>query len=112
MNCLRYDFDAYQGSTFVRDLRYQIDGEAINIEGYTARMSIRKSYNLPVEVSLTTGNQKLKISDTNLIEMELTAAETAALKAGRYLYDLELVNGNYVERILQGIFTVVAEVTK
>ena len=112
MDCLRYDFDVLQGATFARDLQYQIQGEPVDIEGYTARMRVRKSYELPVEVELTTANQKIVISDTNKIDLNLTAAETAAITAGRYLYDLELVNGDYVERILQGMFTVQAEVTK
>jgi hypothetical protein len=112
MDCLRYDFDVLQGSTFTRDLEYQIQGEPVNIEGYTARMKVRKSYELPVVVELTTANQKIVISDTNKIDLSLTAAETAAISAGRYLYDFELVNGDYVERILQGVFTVMAEVTK
>ena len=112
MDCLRYDFDVLQGATFARDLQYQIQGEPIDIEGYTARMKVRKSYDLPVEIELTTANGKIVISDTNKIDITLSAAETAALSSGRYLYDLELVNGDYVERILQGIFTVMAEVTK
>jgi hypothetical protein len=112
MDCLRYDFDVLQGATFARDLQYQIQGEPVDIEGYTARMKVRKSYDLPVEIELTTANGKIVISDTNKIDITLSAAETAALSSGRYLYDLELVNGDYVERILQGIFTVMAEVTK
>lgn len=112
MDCLRYDFDVLQGTTFARDLQYQIQGEPVDIEGYTARMKVRKSYDLPVEVELTTANGKITISNTNQIDINLTAADTAGIDAGRYLYDLELVNGDYVERILQGIFTVMAEVTK
>ena len=112
MDCLRYDFDVLQGTTFTRDLQYQIQGEPVDIEGYTARMKVRKSYDLPVEIEITTANGKIIISETNRIDISLTAAETAALSSGRYLYDLELVNGDYVERILQGIFTVMAEVTK
>ena len=112
MDCLRYDFDVLQGSTFVRDLEYQIQGEPVDIEVYTARMKVRKSYDLPVEIELTTANGKITISNTNQIDINLTATDTAGLDAGRYLYDLELVNGDYVERILQGIFTVMAEVTK
>jgi hypothetical protein len=112
MDCLRYDFDVLQGSTFARDLEYQIQGEPVDIEGYTAKMKVRKSYELPVEIELTTANQRIIISDTNRIDIQLTAAETASITAGRYLYDLELVNGDYVERILQGVFTVMAEVTK
>ena len=113
MNCQRYDFDVQQGATWFQQLAYEIDGEPVNIEAYSCRMNVRKSYDLPVEVELSTGNGKISITETNKINLELSATETAALIAGRYLYDIELVNlNNDVERILYGMFTVHAEVTK
>ena len=112
MNCQRYDFDVQQGATWFQQLAYEIDGEPVNIESYSARMKVRKSYDLPTVVELTTGNERIKIDETNKINIELTAALTAALVPGRYLYDVELVNGPDVERVLYGVFTVSAEVTK
>jgi len=48
------------------------------------------------------------------ITLTLTAAQTANVKAGRYVYDLELVRSNTltVERVVEGIVTVYPEVTK
>ena len=112
MNCQRYDFEIQQGATFHQQLEYEIDGEPFDITQWTARMQARKSYELPVVVSLTTENSRITITDTNKVDIELTAAQTAELVAGRYLYDLELVNGPDVERVLYGVFTVSAEVTK
>jgi hypothetical protein len=112
MDCQRYDFEVPQGATWFQQLEYEIDGEPVNIESWSARMKVRKSYNLPVLIELTTGNERITIDETNKINLELTATDTAALAAGRYLYDVELVNEGDVERVLFGMFTVGAEVTK
>lgn len=112
MDCQRYDFEVPQGATWFQQLEYEIDGEPVNIESWSARMKVRKSYNLPVLIELTTGNERIRIDETNKINIELTATDTAALAAGRYLYDVELVNEDDVERVLFGMFTVGAEVTK
>jgi len=111
MDCQRYDFDVAQGATWFQQLAYEIDSEPVNIESWSARMKVRKSYDLPVVVSLTTENG-IVIDDVNKVNLELTAVQTAALVPGRYLYDVELVNGPDVERVLFGVFTVSAEVTK
>jgi hypothetical protein len=112
MDCQRYDFDVAQGATWFQQLAYEIDGEPVNIESWSARMKVRKSYDLPVVVELTTANNRIVIDDVNKVNLELTAVQTAALVPGRYLYDVELVNGPDVERVLFGVFTVFAEVTK
>lgn len=112
MTCQRYDIDVQQGATWFQQLAYQVDGEALDILSYEARMMVRKSYNLPAVANLTTENEKIVINDVNKINLELTADITAALVPGRYLYDVELVNGPDVERVLFGVFTVTAEVTK
>ena len=111
MNCQRYDFDVQQGATWFQQLAYEVDGEPVNIESYSARMKVRKSYDLPVVVSLSIDNG-IEIEDVNKINIELTATQTAALVPGRYLYDVELIDDDQVERVLFGVFTVSAEVTK
>lgn len=101
-----------QGARFFLNLQYEIDGEPIDIETYQVRMQIRKSYDLPAITVLTTENGRIVVSDENNIDIELTAAQTKDLVAGRYLYDIELVLSDIVERILLGVATVSAEVTK
>ena len=47
------------------------------------------------------------------ITLDLTDTQTSALKAGRYVYDLELVSNTLtVERIVEGIVTIYPEATK
>jgi len=41
----------------------------------------------------------------------MNANTTSSITAGRYVYDVELVNGSYVTRAAEGIVTVTPEVT-
>jgi hypothetical protein len=45
--------------------------------------------------------------------MSLDSANTSSIKAGRYLFDLETVDGSgFVNRVLEGIITVTPQVTR
>jgi hypothetical protein len=47
------------------------------------------------------------------VDLLISAANTASLTAGQYVYDLELVSGGgVVTRLLEGNFKVSAEVTR
>lgn len=86
-------------------------GSARDLSGYTARSQMRRSY-------YTTANTAFTVSIDNPSEgeivLELTSAQTSGLKAGRYVYDVELVSNttSSVERIVEGIVTVYPEATK
>jgi hypothetical protein len=100
-----------QGTTFSVTFTVNDDtGVARNLSAYTARSQMRRSY-------FTTSNTAFTVSITNPTEgeiiLELSAVQTASLKPGRYVYDLELVsNATTVERIVEGIVTVFPEATK
>ncbi len=103
-----------QGSTFSRTIIYKDSTEAvINLSGYTARAHLcRKLVDVDPVLTLTTENGGLTITGAEgKIVMLITAAQTA-LMDGSYVYDLELVNGAEVNRILQGTMTVDLQVTK
>jgi hypothetical protein len=46
------------------------------------------------------------------ITISLTAAQSSAVKAGRYVYDIEIASSTETLRIMEGIVTVTPEVTK
>lgn len=98
-------------------------GAAIDLTGYTARMSIKRKYNAAIQAFLSTG------SDANggtltlggaagTITIDMTATETDALvddvelesllsgeKAEQievFIYDLEIISGATVTRVIQG----------
>jgi len=59
-----YDFTMEQGKTFSDTFTYySSDGlTPLDLTGYTGRMQIRETYNLPILASLTSANGKLAIS--------------------------------------------------
>lgn len=106
-----------QGSTFSRTLTWQIDGEPVDLTGYTARMQIRtvQVNTKPSRLldNLTSLNGGLVVDAPNgSITINMNALSTSRLPAGSHLYDLELVSADYVQRLVQGRVEVSAEVTK
>lgn len=108
------DIEIEQGATFNLVFLYQDEnGAAINLTGMTARMQLRRTYNSPTAlISLTTENSRITIDALlGKITLNIDAVTTATL-TGSGVYDLELVNGSNVSRILEGSYKICAEATK
>jgi hypothetical protein len=102
-----YDITADQGATYSVVITYEnTAGTPINLTGYTARMQLRASYaSATSALSLTTENGRIALggaAGTITLNVAATAMET--LEAKTYVYDLELINGATVIRLLQGLF--------
>ena len=112
----RLDMDCYQGASFDYTLTWQTGGTPVNLSGYTARMQVRDTYDGgSAVVSLTSGTGITLGGTAGTILVALTATQTAAIDAtpsGQYVYDLELVNGATVTRLVEGTFIVSPEVTR
>ena len=100
-----------QGTTFTVTITVTDDtGSARNLTNYTARSQMRRSYYTTANTAFTAN--LLSPSD-GTISLDLSASQTSALKAGRYVYDVELVSNTLtVERIVEGIVTIYPEATK
>lgn len=110
-----YDMTMEQGATFARVITYQDStGSLVSLTGYTARMQVRSIItSASTLLSLTTENGGITLGGSaGTITLAATATTTAAIAAGVYVYDLELISGATVYRLLQGSFTVDAEVTR
>ena len=111
-----YNIIADQGSTFTRQLTWEDSaGSAINLTGYTARMDVRTSIDAAgaATLSLTPGNGRIVLGGTaGTIALSAEGTATAAVAAGDYVYDLELVSGSTITRLVQGTFTLRGEVTR
>lgn len=112
----KYDIVCDQGATFSRIFTWQ-DAAAnpVNLTGYTARMQVRdEADSSTAALSLTTENSRITLGGTaGTITLLVSATDTAAVVAGEYVYDLEIVSGaGTVTRLIQGCFTVDAEVTR
>lgn len=87
----------------------------VNLTGYTVRMQVRasvESTDIIFEASTTDGRIVLT-GASGYYTLTITAAQSAAIAAGEYVHQIELVNGSgAVERHLQGSFIVDAEVVR
>jgi hypothetical protein len=111
-----HDLTIPAGATYSQTINWKTGSPAafVNTTGYTARMQLRTSYSAATaSLELTTVNGRISLTNAGVITLSLTATETAALAAGRYVYDLELVSsGGVVTRLLEGVVTVSPEVTR
>jgi hypothetical protein len=110
-----YNFLCEQGATLQFTLQYLNELEApIDITDATARMQVRPEINsATVILELTTENNRLTINGAlGEIEILVDAEDTEDLPIGNYYYDLELVQGSFVTRFIEGRFFVKAEVTR
>ena len=86
-------------------------GDAVNLTTYSASSQLRKSYYSSSANTLTatiTGNSNGQIT------LSMTAANTANLTPGRYVYDLVIINSldNSITRVVEGTAVVLPSVTR
>ena len=101
-----------QGTTFSSDVTVKdANGQPFKLTGYTAAAKIAKGY----ASTRTRSNLNTSIATdaaTGVVTLSLTAAETTALDAERYVYDLEITSSvGAVTRVIEGLITVRPQVT-
>lgn len=109
------NFTLDQGSTFTQTLVYKdSEGNPVDLTSYTARSKARASLESNVIIwNLTNGNGITLGGATGEITLTIDAADTADYEPGAvYVYDLELINGTTITRLIQGQVTVSGEVTR
>ena len=100
-----------QGTTFssIITLTNQ-DGTPMNLSGYTVASQFRKSYQSSTATSFTAS---IYDAATGKIRLQLSAVASSNVKAGRYLYDIELTSGSGEKsRALEGLVIITPEITK
>ena len=110
-----YDITIEQGATFQMSLTWKDStGAPVNITGYSARMQVRENYEAEdTLVSLTSAGGDIVLGGAlGTIAITIAASATQILQLDEAVYDLELVNGATVTRLLQGKATVSREVTR
>lgn len=109
----RYNITAYQGATYDLDLTWTTGGSAVNLTNYTAAMQVRTAANASTAViSLTNGSGITLGGTAGTININIGATTMGSATAGQYVYDLELNSGGTVYRLIQGTFSIQAEVTR
>lgn len=121
---IRQNLIVRQGQTFSHVHTHTSGGSAVDLTGYTARMAVRKRFGGARWAYLSTGADADGGTITlgggaGTITIAMTATETdalatgvdlAGLKAGivvkwieQFVYDLEIVSGETVTRVLEGV---------
>ena len=86
------------------------NGDAVSLAGYSAAAQIRKSYSSSTSTAFTTS---ISNASGGEITITLTDIQTAALEAGRYLYDVLITaSGGDKTRVVEGQVTVNPSVTR
>jgi hypothetical protein len=101
------DTDFSQAVTFYSDCQRT---QTLNVSGYTFKAQVRTSFTTAVifEFDISTTN-----AATGQIVVSISAADTLALTAGAYVWDLRVTDGDgQVERWMEGNVTVTGTVTR
>jgi len=110
-----YAMTVYAGADFDRTFTVTQGGTALNLTGYTAAMMVRDAVDgtaTPL-LSLTSGSGITLGGTAGTIAVAITNAQSAAIPAGSYAYDLEIISGSSaITRILQGAVNVSGNVTR
>jgi len=99
-----------QGTTFSLSLAVNDqNGDLKDLTGYTVAAQMRRSYYTTTSTSFTA---VVSLPEDGEVTISLTAVQTSAIKAGRYVYDIEITGDGETLRVLEGIVVINPEVTK
>jgi hypothetical protein len=99
-----------QGTTFSLSLVVNDQtGDPKDLTDYTAAAQMRKSYYTNTSINFTA---EISLPEDGEVTISLTAVQTSAIKAGRYVYDIEITGDGETLRVLEGIVVINPEVTK
>lgn len=115
MNPGRFNIRLYQGDTWAIAPKWKIGSTYVDVTGYSAKMQVRQAVTSSTVITeLSTANGRITVVPSRgQFAITLPAADTAVLPAGNYIYDLEATSATGAETtLLQGGFTVVAQVTQ
>jgi hypothetical protein len=101
-----------QGSDFSTEIIVSdAAGGIADLTGYLVTAQLRKTYASSTAVDFTAA---VESASQGKVSIALTSTQTNALKAGRYVYDVEIQNGTggTITRIVEGQLTVTPGVTR
>lgn len=125
MAAARYSFIIEQGATTNIQVTWQDESGSVNLSGYGGRMQIRPSVTsetvyLTLSSSLNvdgtglnmSGSDGLTAVQSGSIGIYISAATSSLLNFDTAYYDLEMMNGNEVTRLLEGQVKLSKNVTR
>ena len=114
---LQGELEIKQGATYQLGLYYVTNaGAAIDISGYSARMTLRSDYEATtslLDLTSTPAAGLVITGASGLVTVTITSTQTAALAAGPFVWDIEIVSaGGVVTRMAGGVGVISREVTR
>lgn len=104
-----------QGATFDKSFLWKAGKPlvAVNMAGFTGRMQIRPTVeSATIIYELTTMNGGLTLGSNGVVRMLIEADATALFSFTSAVYDLEIVSGTKVTRLMQGTVKMSPNVTR
>ena len=100
-----------QGATFTTTVTVtDSSGSAVNLSGYSVAAQIRKTF---LSASATAFTASISNASSGEITISLSPTQTAALEAGRFVYDVLITaSGGTKTRVVEGQVTVNPSVTR
>jgi hypothetical protein len=99
-----------QGASFSANIDVtDSDGDALNLDGYSVAGQIRKTYSSTTAVDFTAS---IVNASAGVVQISLSATQTNNMKAGRYVYDVEINSGGTITRVVEGQVEVTPGVTR
>jgi hypothetical protein len=101
----------YQGDTYAHELRIRNSANAnVTITSRTYSGQIRKKRNS--DTATATFTSEITNGANGIVVMSLSAAATANIAAGTYVYDFQETNGTIITTLITGTVTVTGEVSR
>lgn len=91
-----------QGATFTHGFQWVMDGVIVDLIDYDARMQIRRVSNGSVVIDISTSSSGITIDSVNKVVLLITSIETSIMEDVQMVYDLELIKGDFIKRLVQG----------
>lgn len=86
------------------------NGQPLDLTGYTVRSQLRKSFQSSTAYAFTAS---VFNAVNGQIRLQLTALQSEAIPAGRWLYDVEITSNTGAKtRVVEGIVTVSPQITQ
>lgn len=100
-----------QGSDFSAEFTLENDdGTPMNLTNFTPYSQFRKNYGSVIGYNFTA---TVTNSLLGKVVLSFTGAQSSAIRSGRYLYDIEVVNSlNQKTRVVEGVITINPEITR
>ena len=105
-------YTLWQGDTWLPGtVTCDVGGTVIDFTGYAAKMEIRTALSGDLITTLTDASGIMLGSDGTIV-ISMTAAQTNAIAAGEYKYDLQITDTNgAITTYFYGTFTVLSDTT-